>query len=360
MKPTKNQHYVPRVYLKSWKTGVETSKEPLKKFNGVYCLKKGATIGEGISVEAILWKPHLYTINFRQIYLARKCPKVCDFFADEIYNYLNSNKSQPIYGKLEYSIINNKKSIKKYLNEIDDWEFYYNDGSLARKKSILNHFYDLKCYLLEESFDKFYESKWNDIRNSFINEVKFTQSTYDGESERKISMKVAEDMLEFFFMMLCRSPGFNAMGIYSEIGDILRQCYNDVTGIDDIMDAVWFVELYRIFYKEKGGFYHSVISNVLSKCQFILFEAYPNAGSFITSDNPAFMHLSKVDAINMNAYYFPISPKYLLLIVRGDACINVVDYRMANSNLIKKFNQIIYYHSYELIISTEKKLGHII
>ena len=34
--PTKRQHFVPRVYMKAWETKVETSKEPDKKFDGVY------------------------------------------------------------------------------------------------------------------------------------------------------------------------------------------------------------------------------------------------------------------------------------------------------------------------------------
>ena len=33
---TKNQHYVPRVYIKSWETTVYSKKEPQKAFTGVY------------------------------------------------------------------------------------------------------------------------------------------------------------------------------------------------------------------------------------------------------------------------------------------------------------------------------------
>lgn len=69
--PTKNQHFVPRVYLKAWETKVETSKEPNKKFDGVYYYTSGMDNGEGSTREAILWEPHLYTISFRQFYLAR-------------------------------------------------------------------------------------------------------------------------------------------------------------------------------------------------------------------------------------------------------------------------------------------------
>ena len=74
--PTKKQHYVSKVYLKSWETKVETKKEPQKKFYGVYKFESGETIGDGCNRNSILWKPHLYTISFRQLYLSKKCPLI--------------------------------------------------------------------------------------------------------------------------------------------------------------------------------------------------------------------------------------------------------------------------------------------
>lgn len=62
--PTKKQHFVPRVYMKAWETQVETIKEPDKKFNGIYVIKDGS-IGDGANRNSVLWKPHLYTINFK-------------------------------------------------------------------------------------------------------------------------------------------------------------------------------------------------------------------------------------------------------------------------------------------------------
>lgn len=83
--PTKNQHYVPRVYLKAWETKVETNKEPTKQFDGVYFFENGATVAEGRTIETILWEPHLYTISFRQLYIADKCPKVYSYFVEKVY-----------------------------------------------------------------------------------------------------------------------------------------------------------------------------------------------------------------------------------------------------------------------------------
>lgn len=351
---TKNQHYVPRVYLKTWETKVETSREPQKFFDGVYYFGKSDTIGEGSTREAILWKPHLYTISFRQLYLARKCPKVYNFFVDEIFSLMRNNSPQPVYGKLGYSLIKTRRSVYKHLYDIDDWEFYYDDGTMARKKALLNRFNDIRCYLLEDSFSSVFESKWERIFQTFVSEVKNTAPIAGTESERKISEKAAKDMMEFFFMLLCRSPQFDAMGVYSWMNDILKQSLSGDEVVDEMMEAVWFTELYKMFYKKNGGFYHTVLAKTVENCQFILFEAYHNAGSFITSDNPAFQHISHIEVSNMNGYYFPISPQYMLLIVKGNAPVNVVDYRMADDKLIRKFNQIIASHSNKLIVSIEK------
>ena len=66
--PTKKQHFVPRVYMKAWETQVETHKEPDKKFNGIYVIKDGST-GDGANRNSVLWKPYLYTINFKYSFI---------------------------------------------------------------------------------------------------------------------------------------------------------------------------------------------------------------------------------------------------------------------------------------------------
>lgn len=359
MMATKNQHYVPRVYLKAWETTVETTREPQKKFNGIYYFKGDAISGEGSTREAILWKPHLYTISFRQLYLAKKCSRVHRFFADAIYDSMRTNSPQPVYGKLNHSIIRTKDSVRKHLFEIENWDFYYDDGTVAKKNALLNRFNDIRCYILEDSFSSIFEAKWESIMTAFVNEVK--ASILDiSTGNRLISEKTTENMLEFFFMMYCRSPQFDGRGVYTKMKDILKQSLGSIKDANEIMDAIWFAELYRMFFKENDGFFHTVLAKAVEKCQIILFEAYPEAGTFITSDNPAFEHTSLVETTNMNGYYFPISPQYMLLIGKGNCPINAIDYRMADRNLVKMFNRLIASHSNELFVSTEKKRNKVL
>jgi hypothetical protein len=361
--------------MKAWETQVETLKEPDKKFNGIYIIKDGDT-GEGANRNSVLWKPHLYTISFKYSFICNSCSKVKSQFVDMIYDLLRNGYKQPVYGKIGYSVIKTKKSIQKHFYEIQNWEFYYDDGNVAKKTAILNQIYAFNCYILEDAFDDYLEKNWENILNEFIDSVHNGRPVALGRSERIISEGVAKDMLASFFVMLCRNPQFDAMGVYTKIkenllypvfGSMFKKneeidAYDD--GInegkeyaDELMTGIWYSELYKMFYKNSGGFYHNVGNLALSACQMILFEAYDNAGTFITSDNPAFEHKSAaVERDNCSGLVFPISPKYLVFIAKGDEEINVVDHRFANSETIKKFNRIICEHRTELIISTYKNL----
>ena len=372
--PTKKQHFVPRVYMKAWETQVETLKEPDKKFNGIYVIKDGST-GDGANRNSVLWKPHLYTINFKYSFICNSCAKVKSQFVNMIYELLRNEFKQPVYGKLGYSIIKTKKSIKKHFFEIHDWDFYYDDGNVAKKAAILSQIDALNCYILEESFDDYLEKNWEKTMSSFVDGVHYGWPVGLGRSERVIPEDTARDMLASFFIMLCRNPEFDAMGVYTQIKENLlypvfeSMCKDeDAKTVDvetnegieyanELMTGIWYSELYKMFFKNTGGFYHNVVQFALSGCQMILFEAYDNAGAFITSDNPAFEHKSSVvERDNGSGLVFPISPKSLVFVAKGDEGINVVDHRFADADTVKKFNRIINAHKTEIIISSSKNL----
>lgn len=372
--PTKKQHFVPRVYMKAWETQAETLKEPDKKFNGIYVIKDGST-GDGANRNSVLWKPHLYTINFKYSFICNSCAKVKSQFVDMIYELLRNEFKQPVYGKLGYSIIKTKRSIKKHFFEIHDWDFYYDDGNIAKKVAILSQIDALNCYILEESFDDYLEKNWENTMSSFVDSVHNGQPVGLRRSERIIPVDTARDMLASFFIMLCRNPEFDAMGVYTQIKENLlypvfeSMCKDeDAETVDvetnegieyanELMTGIWYSELYKMFFKNTGGFYHNVVQFALSGCQMILFEAYDNAGAFITSDNPAFEHKSSVvERDNGSGLVFSISPKYLVFVAKGDEGINAVDYRFADAETVKKFNRIINAHKTEIIISLSKSL----
>lgn len=373
--PTKKQHFVPCVYLKAWETKVETIKEPNKKFDGVYVFQ-GSNIGDGANRNSILWKPHLYTISFQYSFICKLCPKVKQEFVDMIYEFFRNGAKQPIYGKLGYSIIKTKKSIDKHFFEIMNCDFYYDDGNLAKKAAIKNQIEAMNSYILEKAFDDFFEKNWERIYQDFINVVQNGMPVGLGRSERIIPLTIANEMLSAFFIMLCRNPRFDAMGIYTKIKkDILYPIFNSICHdkynqdskptegnayVDELMTGIWYSELYKMFFKSSGGFYHKIVKMALQGCQMILFEAYDGAGSFITSDNPAFEHISAVERNNNNGFIFPITTKYLIFIAKGTEEINVVDHRFANTDTIRYFNRIIAQHKTDTLISIQKDISNLL
>ena len=69
---------------------------------------------------------------------------------------INSSQEPHIYGKYGYSIIKTKRSIEKHFFDIDDWEFYYDDGNIAGKSSILSNIHAMNLYAYRK--DKCYLS----------------------------------------------------------------------------------------------------------------------------------------------------------------------------------------------------------
>ena len=356
--PTKKQHYVPRIYLKDWETTVCNNTAP-NPFSGVYTFEDKKDIGEGKKRESILWERHIYTVLFSDIFIfGEACPKILTDFANQINIILKDVKNGPVYGKYGYHIIKTSSSIRKNLATINEWDFYYPDGRLASKKNILNQIYNCKSYILEEAFDFYYERDWEVIKNEFINAVKSKLSTASFENEIYISQETAENILAFVLMMLCRHPNFDAMGIYQSIENyILKPLFfseeNTVDEseeennenekfVDSFMQCIWKSELYKIFYKNSGGFYNNVIKMAWNDLQMILYEVYDGAGEFITSDNPVFEHKSSVSLNNENGIIFSLSPRHLLFIAKGNDPINVVGFRYAKKKEIRYFNNVIF------------------
>ena len=111
-----------------------------------------------------------------------------------------------------------------------------------------------------------------------------------------------------------------------------------------------------MFFKNTGGFYHNVVQFALSGCQMILLKPTITQGLLfhliILHSN--INHLLLRD--NGSGLVFPISPKYLVFVAKGDEGINVVDHRFADAETVKKFNRIINAHKTEIIISSSKSL----
>ena len=356
---TKEQHFVPRVYLKQWEGTVATLKEPNKQFTGVYYFDSDSFIGDGKNTGSILWKPHLYTINFDQIYIAEQCPLVYADFVSQVYSLMREREPAPVYGKLGYSNIKTRESVRKHLSQVDTWTFFYYDGNLARSGGILRNIHDLNSYLIENGLDFRFENSWESTLSEFVSELKNDSNATVGESVRRIDMDLTQRVFAFFLMMHCRSPQFNGFGILGWIGELLRNAFGD--NINSFVESLWYTELYRMVYGKKCGQYHAMLSAAIEQCQMIFYEAYSGAGTFITSDNPAFLNKRLApEASNLTGFIFPLSPKYLLFVGKGPGALNEIDYRFADHDTVGLFNRLIYRNRINSIVSCERNLKSVL
>ncbi len=353
------QHYVPKAYLKSWERIVDTAAEPEKPFNGVYIFKGKTLIGDGRTTNKILWKAHLYTISFDQLFIGDGCPEVYKDFTDQIYDLMVNTKPQPVYGKLGYCEIKTKSSIRKHIRDIDEWQFYYSDGRIAKKRDLIRRIYNLKCYILEERFDSEFETKWQDTLSSFSEQVQQHRGLHKIGKDFYISIdpETAYNIYAFFHMLECRSPKFDGSGVLSLLNDELETLLKNED--ESVLRGVWLTELYRMLFRKDNGFYNAKLRNALEKYQMVCVEA--TEGAFITSDNPVFLNETMVPEVkNRTGYVFPLSPKYLLYMCKGQGGYSSMMYVPVALPFVKKLNQYIYYYRDEVVVSTERDLKKLI
>lgn len=177
---------------------------------------------------------------------------------------------------------------------------------------ILSPIEALNCYILEDTFDDYFEKNWKDILDAPVDAVHNGSLVGIGISERIIPEEVEKKILASLFIMLCRNPKFSVMGVYPKMKDnllypVFKLIYKDCEGqgyvnvdtyegkayADELMTGIWYSELYKMFLKNTGGFYHSVVQLALSGCQMILFEAYDNTKR--TSETPDSVPTSVLD-----------------------------------------------------------------
>lgn len=354
--PTTHQHFVPKAYLKAWETRVRNSREPEKKFDGVYVFEGDVTKGEGITTKNVLWSQSLYTVKYTDYhYIHGKYSEIDKDFLSGIHNILENTYKQKVLAQNDSKPIITDQDILDNLVRLEEWELSYSDGNLAPKEKIINAIHNLTSQCLEKGLDDKFENDWANTREAFISEIENAVNT--GKPPYYISKNIAEDVARFFLSMICRNPEFDLFGVYTKVKDrVLRPAGMEEDLITEIIHPQWLGELYRMLYCKDGGVFNLGIAGILSHCQMVLFRRYDDAYTFITSDNPAFRHVSMVERTNNNGFYFPLTPDYLLMIAKGNGGIEEVDYRYADDDLVRSFNQRIMSYKTEKTISKQRYL----
>lgn len=364
---TKNQHYVPQVYVKAWETTVYSISEPKKPFVGVYYFNKNnLELGDGRNKSTILANNHTYTIGYDYAFLIPKCPEIKKDFVVKIQSILRERK---VVAKYNTVTLTNTKAIVKYLPYLDDWNFIDIFGNPVKKKAIINSIKEIRSYCLENRFSSYMESNWEKVLNDFLSPF----PTIDGTGEIEYCYPKTEfvsSMLNMVALMMCRNPSFDLMGIFKWLeNDILKPTFSHwqdeiqtSSAISELMRGLWLNEIYKGLFCVGKGFVSNFLSSTMASLGIVVFRSRnKNEGSFITSDNPVVYHSLAVETTNHNGIYFPLTPEFLLFLgKRSEGNIEDVVFRTVGKDDIKHINQKILNSSNKSIVSTAKYLGNIL
>lgn len=369
---TRFQHYVPQVYLRAWETKVCSIKEPRKKFDGVYYYQKdNLTIGDGRNINSILAQYHTYTIDYAHSFVFNEMPEIAKDYGRKIINILNKHNAVAYYKNRELRTVEDVTSMESF-PFLEDWDFYKKDNleNLARKRAIINDIKEIHSYVIENKLDDFLEKEWVKIRDDFIYAVE-EKSEYRTMNDIQIEPYLAVRLIYSMLLLMCRNPVFDCLGIFPRIGNTFMNIFtmNELDEeeikksqkvVDQQLHAAWLGEIYKGLFQCEKGFCKVYAENIQEKCQLVLLRCPEKNGSFITSDNPAFVYLNNVSRVNRNGFYIPLTPQYLLLIGKGQDDIGSMDVHTITNQGVKVYNNIILSKATNAVVSKNKYLGYLL
>lgn len=362
---TKNQHFVPQVYLKAWETTVFSIKEPTKPFNGVYKYsKQSLSLGDGCNKKNLLSSNHTYTIDEEQLFLLNSCPEIKTEFL---------TKLKEILSKRNITVYCNDTRLRKNsdyldnLKNLETWQFRRDDNSLASQKAILSEIRGIHCYCIEDKFSSFMEQKWESILADMLSA--FPASGGSGQLEVKLSMQNIESMLTMISLMMCRNPAFSLYGLFDWVDALLSETFNqwdDVAEKEKCIGAMrrgfWLSQIYKGLFQDPKGFVEVFTKSAINGLGIIVFRVRDdNEGNFITSDNPVVHYNCILHTQNKRGIYFPLTPRVLLFMGKNtNGCIEDVIFRTVTNQDVRSLNRIILNGASEHIVSNYRRLGNIL
>lgn len=332
----KNQHYVPRVYLKPWRNRNRKIWIADKNQEDEVVERKE---------EKILSARNLYTVDFDQEFVINNCEEVKKEFIYKINSLMDSRN---VYAKYRDRKIKDFDQIKSDLKNVEQWHFFKEDfDSEVNRSKIIEDIKKLTSFYLEEKFSDYFENQWSQKRDKFI---KFCESQYDEIINGKLVKRSQVDSVIKFAVSMCirsdestlkeiaRTKALESLRI-PELAEKLSM--KEV--VDDFTNQYWLKELYKMVTDEEGFYYYfcELFSNY--NFQMILFKV-GESGSFMTSDNPFFIVERSQDKRGM---YFPIDPKYLIFITGNNEDVPTTSEKIflrmeiINSEKVEEINMIV-------------------
>lgn len=362
---TKNQHFVPQVYLKAWETTVFSINEPTKPFNGVYKYSKySLSLGDGCNKKNLLSSNHTYTIDEEQWFLLNSCPEIKKEFLFKL---------KAILSKRSITVYCNGIKLKKNtdflsnLQNLETWQFYRDDGSQASQKAINSEIRGIRCYCIEDKFSSFMEQKWESILADMLSA--FPANGGSGQLEVKMSKQSIESMLTMISLMMCRNPAFTLYGLFDWADTLLSETFNQWDDISEkekwisiMRRGFWLSQIYKGLFQDPKGFVEVFTKSAMNGLGIIVFRVRDDSeGNFITSDNPVVHYDCILHTQDKRGIYFPLTPRVLLFMGKNTSdCIENVIFRTVTNQDVRSINRIILNGASEHIVSNYQRLGYIL
>jgi hypothetical protein len=347
------QHYVPKAYLKNW---------TLNNKNSVYYFdNKNNSIGKLRNIDSIMWEKHTYTVTTKNDCIVNRCKLI----AKDIYWIVDKKYLIKFNGKYVRKI----NEFQQLFHKREEWDFYYNTHpySVASKKAILNTFENHKCYVVEDALSEKLENKWSKVLESFIESV---SNTIPINGSRKIPKDIINFILEMVVFQIIRHPSFDFWGALSSVTNLIfKDILSEELGEEmATQQSIIFCKGYLIeqLYKSLNNKPNNLISNILNinnnNHQAILLYCSPEDGSFITSDNPAFIHNDIMDVRAKAGIYFPLTSQYLLFVGKRSEGQDIcdIDFRTVSNEDLRTLNKIVFLHANKSIVVKQKYLGYLL
>lgn len=331
----KNQHYIPRVYLKPWEH------ENKKLWIADKDHEDKIKIDER-KEEKVFSSRNLYTIKLDQEFVVKHCEKIKKELAQKIANFMNDQK---VYAKDRGIEIRNLDQIESKLDTIGEWTFFKNDsGKVVSRSKIIKNIRSFTSYYLENKFNDYFENQWCQTRDRFI-------ELCNTEGVHKVQRNYIDLIIKFAIATEMRRPNSNSV-TWSKC--IISNVYNywNESGLNvrfrneykkqDIANQYWLIDLYKMM-TGGTGYYNTFLELFYTKFSHIILFTVKGNDSFITSDNPFFIEKNNSE----KGMYFPVTPKHLIFIpiiennFSSDYEGICLKTKIINSKEIEKLNTII-------------------
>lgn len=352
MSKTKNCHFIPQTYLKSW--AYNNNIKIYDKTNKVEILN-------GFSISNHFCKKNLYNFKFEMLTYVREFPLIYSDFKKMIKNFIKENNIDVFYKKVKFDIKNQNLGC---LLEKDNIDFYENGKIVGKNKknNLYNKLNQLKSTVLEDEFNKLIENNWTNFLEHLL-----TKPSLKGISEyiylNADEMLLLRLMVVSLLLRIEETPGL--IVVDKTIDDVFSMVINALPVQDfkdefnsflnnDVKYLLFLKNIYNLLmYKDKSKFMRLTFDH--AKLNFELYIINNKNDEFYTSDVPCFEVLNNFESTNANnGIYLPLSPKLLVILRRDTELSNTINVFNASSERVKYFNCMIYNHCNQYIIFKDK------